>query len=415
MSKSLRFLFALLSLLILGMMLLLHSSPPPLDWTPSYSQTDSRPMGAQVFYDLIRKVPGVKSDNLEPPINSIGLAPEQATFVIINQGYTSDPQETEELLSWVRKGGHLFVSARYFAGGILDSLGISAGVGDFEFPIEFNPLEPDSTTFSTLAFLDPLKSESPVVYDRFHQGFFFTWKDSLEVKVLGQIQPPSDSEELKPNFIQVPLEKGVVTLHAFPEAFSNYFMLHPEWKSYTEQVSGTWNWENPIILDQYIKDERSSALTPLSLILRNKYLSSAYYAAWVWVVLWVLFEGKRRQKVIKLIPPVKNQSLEFAKTIASIYFNRSDMTELGHLQIKLFWDFCRRTFYLNGDPDDPSFIEHLVEKSGLDESVALPLIEKIRKAENQTQLMSSDVELIQQHIEKFKSLYHHGRNLQSAN
>lgn len=415
MSKSLRFLFALLSLLILGMMLLLHSSPPPVDWTPSYSQTDSRPMGAQVFYDLIRKVPGVKSDNLEPPINSIGLAPEQATFVIINHGYTSDPQETEELLHWVRTGGHLFVSARYFAGGILDSLGISAGVGDFEFPIEFNPLEPDSTTFSTLALLDPLKSESPVVYDRFHQGFFFTWADSVSVKVLGKIQPPSSSKELKPNFIQIPLEKGLVTLHAFPEAFSNYFLLHPEWKSYTEQVSGTWNWENPIILDQYIKDERSSALSPLSLILRNKYLRSAYYAAWIWVVLWVLFEGKRRQKVIKLIPPVKNQSLEFAKTIASIYFNRSDMTELGHLQIKLFWDYCRRTFYLTGEPNDPSFIEHLLEKSGLEESVALPLIEKIRKAEKQAQLMRSDVELIQQNIEKFKSLYHHGRNLQSAN
>lgn len=412
MSKSLRILFFLLSLLIFGMLLLLHSTPPPVDWTPSYSQTDSRPMGAQVFYDLIRKVPGEKSDNLEPPINKVGLAPDDATFVIINQGYTSDPQETKELLNWVRKGGHLFVSARYFAGGILDSLGISAGIGDFDLPIELNPLKPDSTTFSTLSLLSPLDSVDPVTYDRFHQGFYFSWNDSITVDVLGLIQPPSNSKDFKPNFIQIPMENGLVTLHAFPEAFSNYFLLHPEWKAYTEQVSSTWNWERPIILDHYIKDERGSFFSPLSLILRNKYLKSAYYAAWVWVVLWVLFEGKRKQKAVRLIAPVKNQSLEFAKTIASIYFNRKDMTELGHLQIKLFWDYCRTTFYLSGDPNDPGFLPHLIEKSGQDKGMVIPLIETLRKAEKQSQLTSSDIEVIYQSIQKFKSLHQHGRNLQ---
>jgi hypothetical protein len=407
MSTGTKILFALISLLILGVLLLIHASPPPIDWSPSYEQNDSRPFGAKVFYDLIKKGDSIWKDVNRPPYEWIEEAPSQAIYVFVNQYFDSDPEETEKLVNWVESGGHLFISAADFSEPLLDSLSIRTKI----FPEDFS-----LTRISQLSLEKPMHLPDSILFEEFNLGVYFKWGDSVQVSTLGKIQSTAALDTLgaQPNFIQIRKGNGLVTLHAFPEAFSNYFLLDKNNKVYTEQVLGTWDLGQPVFLDQYIKIGKNTNLSPLYLILSNKYLSTAYFTCWILLVLWVVFEGKRRQKAINVIHPPQNKSLEFAKTIASMYLKQPNMTELGHLQIKLFWDYCRTHFLLQMEENKMDGIILLSEKSGVDLELSKATVLKLTELEKRENLGQEDIQHIHQTIEKFKYQQQYGRNLQHA-
>lgn len=402
-----KILFALISLLILGVLLLIHASPPPIDWSPSYEQNDSRPFGAKVFYDLLRAADSTMKDVNQPPFEWIEEAPTPATYVFVNQYFDTDPEESEKLLAWVESGGHLFISAADFPDILEDSLGISSRIFPEDFSFERT---------SMLSLEQPMDLPDSILFEEFHLGVYFHWGDSIQVSTLGRIASTASSDTLgaKPNFIQIRRGKGLVTLHAFPEAFSNYFLLDKNNKVYTEQVLGTWDSGQPVFLDQYIKIGKNTNLSPLYLILSNKYLSAAYFTCWILLVLWVVFEGKRRQKAINVIYPPQNKSLEFAKTIASMYLKQPNMTDLGHLQIKLFWDYCRTHFLLQMEDNKMDGIILLSQKSGVDLELTKATVLKLTELEKRENLGQEDIQHIHQTIEKFKSQQQYGRNLQHA-
>ncbi|WP_111671949.1 DUF4350 domain-containing protein [Algoriphagus litoralis] len=407
MSRGQKILLGSLTFLILVVLLLIFSSPPPVDWSPSYVQDDSRPLGAKVFYDQVKKVDADFREVNSPPYEAIEEAPQEATYVFVNSIFETDPEETEVLLNWVRGGGHLFISASTIPTNFLDSLGIIEDVHPENFEIERR---------FALSLEKPMILADPVTYDKFHYGEFYEWADSVEVQVLGKISDTSDPDSIgaKPNFIQLKAGNGMVTLHAFPEAFTNYFLLDSTSKFYTEQVLGTWDLDRPILLDQYIKAGKVINTSPLYLVLNNPYLKAAYFTCLVLLVLWVVFEGKRRQKAIKIITPPKNQSLEFAKTISSIYLGRKDMTELGQLQIKLFWDYCRTKFNFQIEESKEEIAISLSNKSGVALDLSENLVKKLRLYEAKPQLNAEDILQIHQLIEDFKSKQIHGRDLQPA-
>jgi hypothetical protein len=407
MSTGTKILFFLISLLILGVLLLINSSPPPIDWSPSYEQNDTRPFGSKVFYDLLKSRDSTWKDINRPPFEWIDEAPTAATYVFINQYFDTDPDECERLLDWVESGGHLFISAADFPAVLMDSIAVSA---------KYAPEDYSLTRTSMLSLETPMTLADSILFEEFHLGVYFQWGDSVQVHKLGSIQSIADADTLgiQANFIQIRRGKGLLTLHAFPEAFSNYFLLDKKNKAYTEQVLGTWDLDHPLLLDQYVKAGKNANLSPLYLILGNKYLSAAYFTCWILLVLWVVFEGKRKQKAIKVIPPPKNQSLEFAKTIASMYLKNPNLTELGHLQIRLFWDYCRTHFNLHLEENKTEAISLLSEKSGVDIDTVKAVLMQLTVLEKQENLGQEDIQRIHQTIEKFKSQQQYGRNLQHA-
>jgi hypothetical protein len=407
MSRGQKILLGILTSLILGVLLLVYSSPPPIDWSSSYVQDDSRPLGAKVFYDQVKKVDADFREVNSPPYEAIDEAPQEATYVFVNSTFETDPEETEVLLNWVRGGGHLFISASTIPTNFLDSLGIIEDVHPENFEIERR---------FALSLERPMILADPVTYDKFHYGEFYEWADSVEVQVLGKISDTSDPDSIgaKPNFIQLKAGNGMVTLHAFPEAFTNYFLLDSTSKFYTEQILGTWDLDRPILLDQYIKDGKVINTSPLYLVLNNPYLKAAYFTCLVLLVCWVVFEGKRRQKAIKIITPPQNQSLEFAKTISTIYLSRKDLTELGQLQIKLFWDYCRTKFHLQNEESKEGLALSLANKSGMDEAYTTNFVKKITLLETSPTLDEDAILQLHQLIEDFKSKQNHGRNIQPA-
>ena len=64
--------------------------------------------------------------------------------------------------------------------------------------------------------------------------------------------------------------------------------------------------------------------------------------AWAWymglgmVLLYVLIQSKRKQRILPFIPPKKNVSLAYAQTIGRLYFLKNNHLHLAKQKVQLF-------------------------------------------------------------------------------
>src|SRR5699024_2864468 len=93
----------------------------------------------------------------------------------------------------------------------------------------------------------------------------------------------------------------------------------------------------------------------------NRYLKWAYYLLIIAVILFVLFEGKRKQKAIKVIDPPKNMSYDYTRTIAGMYLNKKDHATIAHKMIGQFLNYIRVELRTGVDKIDKELIDRLEE------------------------------------------------------
>ncbi|WP_233195789.1 DUF4350 domain-containing protein [Aquimarina sp. MAR_2010_214] len=315
------------------------SEPEPVNWYPSYAKTDKIPLGSFVSYNLIKESFGTKQvqDINQPPYEFLKDNDSVlGTYFFINGSINFDKNELNTILKWVENGNTLFVSAKTIENRLLDTLNIETGNLISINEISTKPLVELVNT--------ELKAKSPFLYDRDIYNPHFNELDTVNTTILGISQLYNDTLKIKDpkvNYIQQSFGKGKILLHTFPEAFGNYFMLKDKNYQYTQNLLAYINPNQKILWDNYYKSGKTFYTSPLFLLLNNRYLKWAYYFVLIGVVLFVIFEGKRKQRSIPIIEPLKNQTLSFTKTISGMYFEKGKHKEIATKQNLLFLDYVR--------------------------------------------------------------------------
>lgn len=325
---------------IIGLLTYIEASEPePVNWYPSYTKTDKIPLGSFVSYNLIKEsfdTPGLQDIN-QPPYEFLNNNDTvSGTYFFINGSINFDKSELHTLLKWVEKGNTLFVSAKTIENRLLDTLNIETD----------NLISIDKISTKPLVELvnSGLKTQSPFLYDQDIYNPYFSELDTLNATILGVSQLYNDTLKIKDpkvNYIRQPFGDGQILLHTFPEAFGNYFILKDKNYQYTQSLLAYINPNQKILWDTYYKSGKTFYTSPLFLLLNNRYLKWAYYFVLIGVVLFVIFEGKRKQRSIPIIKPLKNQTLSFTKTISGMYFEKGKHKEIATKQNLLFLDYVR--------------------------------------------------------------------------
>lgn len=100
-------------------------------------------------------------------------------------------------------------------------------------------------------------------------------------------------------------------------------------------------------------------------VLSQPPLQSAYYLMLLTLLLYFVVESKRRQRVIPVLKPLVNRSLQFVKTIGSLYFNQKNNTDLARKKIIYFKEFLRERYYLSTISLTEEYAVLVSKKSGL--------------------------------------------------
>ena len=159
--------------------------------------------------------------------------------------------------------------------------------------------------------------------------------------------------------LRIPWGKGNIFLNSTPAAFTNIYALRENQKFIASSLSPLPP-TRLVWLENYQVGHRELS-TPLRFILTTEPLAWAYYLTIFSILLFMIFEARRKQRPIPVIPPLANTSLEFAGTIGNLYYQRGDHKNIAEKRIHFFFDYVRTHFYLHGN--EPDFIERLSAKS----------------------------------------------------
>lgn len=372
--------------------------PEPINWFPSYHPTTKIPLGTYALYTLLEEEKGTLFENYErPPFEILDDTTLQGTYFFINENISFDKKELNKLMNFAQRGNDIFIAGGYISGPLMDTLKLKIQRDFLLSKTETKPLS---------ELVNPkLKNQNPYLLDKNLGVYFFKEIDTLHHTVLGVSQVYNDTLKVtnpKPNYIKAPVGKGAFYIHLQPEYFTNYGLVAQNTKKYVEGALAYINTNKPIFWDNYYKDGKSVDYSPLRVILSSKYLRWSYYFALIAIGLFVVFDGKRKQRSIPIIKPLTNKTVAFTETIASMYFDKKEYQKIAEKQIQLFLEYIRTQLRIPTEKIDKRFMQSVAARSGNnfeDTKALFTFIEKIKELKNTS---STEVEKLYKDITSFK-------------
>jgi hypothetical protein len=362
MNRTLKIYIFFLFVLIAGVVYVDAVRPKPVDWTPTYNLKDKIPFGLAIFDEQapgllpnnkINKVSQTIYEHFEPLYNYDTLVDDykvKGTVMHICDNYLIDEQSTKELFYFVGHGNSAFLSVENLPKIFTDSLKLKT---DSQFDYK-NKI--DCWLIN--------KGLGTKKYD-LHQGgsaFYFSSIDTLHTTVLGY---QGNDQEKKVNFIKVPYRSGAFYIHLQPVAFTNYHLLKDDHSHYLEALmaympKGNLYWmikeQNGLIQDG----------SPFQYILSQPALKWAWYLFLLGMLLFIIFNAKRRQRIIPIVKPLPNTTVDFTKTIGNLYYQEGDHQNLIDKKIIYFLERIRHEYLIETTNLDENFIKKLQAKTGKD-------------------------------------------------
>ncbi|CAN5303835.1 hypothetical protein BH23BAC2_BH23BAC2_08530 [soil metagenome] len=397
MRNNSKIIFGLFLLAVLFLTYLEASEPAPVNWNPSYLETDKIALGTFVFYDSWKNASPGTIENIEiPPFEFLSLE-KDGTYFFLNDGVDFDDAELDKLLSWVEIGNTLFISAGYIGENLLDTLNLEIATRipgiDFKSLPRLKLVNPEITRD-----LYTFDHETPMVY--------FSKMDSLSHTVLGvsHLEDFENPGEAFPNFISSPWGNGSILIHTIPKAFSNYFILKDNNYEYAQGILGYINPVETLYWDKYYKAGKTFYTSPLFLIMKNKPLKWAYYTMLAGALLFIIFEGKRKQRAVKVLDPVKNQSVEYSRTISDLYIEQKKFKALASKKIEHFYDYIRQHYRIDTTHFDDKFYSDLASKSENSIENTKELLRFFREILNKKEIEKNEFKELIEKIRTYKNL-----------
>jgi hypothetical protein len=204
----------------------------------------------------------------------------------------------------------------------------------------------------------------------------------------------------QPVTIRIAYGKGHLILNCTPMAFTNIYLLS---KDNTVFASAALSYlpVRPVLWAEYYQRGRREAETPLRFILTNEPLSWAYYITIFSILLFMIFEAKRRQRIIPIIKPLSNTTLEFVSTIGNLYYESGDHKNIAEKKIAFFFDQVRRQYFITLPPTSPEYQAMLSRKAGKDEREVETLLRCIKSILESKRIEADELVKLNELIERF--------------
>ena len=167
-------------------------------------------------------------------------------------------------------------------------------------------------------------------------------------------------EESSINYFSIDVGEGKIFFHLSPQFVTNYQIRNIANISYFEDVLSNIS-TNKVILDRFNTEARAirnfqnkqkdnpsyNNDGPLSYIFKNEALRFSWYLLITAIALFIMFQAKRKQRIIPVLPKKRNRSLEFIEQSAKLYFKAKNHDKISKTQIAMFNHYIRTEYGLS--------------------------------------------------------------------
>lgn len=375
----------------------------------SYSRSDKNPFGTYVafrqvnelFYRNDVRVKKVAVDKSLDDFNDTS-----SLYISICRHFYLRRTERNALLSYAGRGNNVFISTRDFDSSFLKDMGISINDSAFYFYPSIMEMKYTGAGLAVPYFADSSLYGyyyNPVVTS-------FRIKPGTEnVRVLG------NNENGQPNFIVLFYGKGRFYLHCEPRLFSNYFLLQDKNYKYLEQVFSLMPPvpDNVFWDDYYTRRDYRPADTDdsdksgdgdrsgFSVLLKYPAMAWAFWLTLLLLFIYLLFGGKRRQRIIKPIPQTENTSVAFTETVGRLYLQKKDNRNIADKMITYLLEHIRNQYFISTNNLNDDFTAMLSRKSNVPYGDVQKMIAAINGVQRMEEVEDGVLLSLNQQIENF--------------
>lgn len=366
-------------------------------------KTDKIPYGMFVAYHNLKHLfpdASVSANKYEPGYwDSLSNYSEDQALIIMTDHFNADDFELQKLITFAEKGNDVFISARVFSSDAKKMFRCeTTGYGYYNYygeELGYN----DSLMVSLTG--PPFQKNTEYVYPGRKLNSSFIKVDTAIADVLG------NDQDGNPNFIHLQTGKGNFYIHLAPIAFTNYFLLHKNNLGYFEQAFSLIDPDTKrIVWDEYYLYKNADGNKEdkkgwMSVLFQYPGFKAALITAILALLLYVLLEMRRKQRIIPVIKKPKNDSLDFVKTIGRLYFDKGNHLNLCRKMAAYFLEHVRNKYKLPTGELGEEFVKNLQYKSGASEIELREIIAYIKYLEDAPGIAPGQLNIFYKQLESF--------------
>lgn len=394
------------SLIFLLLVFLILSSAKPgdnnadeLDLTKqSFSYKDKKPGGCYVFYKVLSEFYSV---NVKPLIvtkpfaatykKDKDLGSGYNLYVLVSKNLYATKQDVADMISFVTAGNQLFLAVSNPDSLLLEKLHLKT--------------ESDSAYLyyqgSEQHYVNPsLAPDTLFQRNGIPGGRHFTKIDSAKTTILG-----TDYQN-RPNLIKINVGDGSILFSLQPSTVTNYFLMHDKnMASLEHELSYSNYYQDHVYWDEFYKyqdyRQSDSDFSEWQVLMRYPAMRWAVWLALLLLVMYILFEGKRRQRIIPDKPVLANNSMEFVNALGQLYYHQHDNGNLGRKIVQQWLEFIRTRYYLNTSYLNDTFSNTLAHKSGIPLEKVHSILNSIHHIQLSDQVTDEELKTFYKNIQAF--------------
>ncbi len=368
------------------------------DLRETYSSRDTKPFGSNIAFRMIQntfpdnyvqqtKLPFEDPSNASPDSSSV-------YFCVAGNFYIKE-EHVNSILDFVYAGNTFFLSAANMDSTLLKKIYCKVDRHD---ATNFIPPYFRETSVRLSEQADESKKRFSYFYLPFSSSF--SEINDIYCRIVGY------NENDQPNCIVFFWGKGKMFLHTDPRVFSNYFLLKNDNYLYMQQLLQLLDpapqhvYWNDYYYMQSNRDGSGNG-SSLDAVLKFPSLAAAFWISLFLLLLFILFEIKRRQRIIKQVMPNVNSSVAFTETIARLYLQNKDNKNIAEKMITYFNEYIRSNYFMHANAGSDEFIKTLSRKSGVSLEKTTALYHTIDHANQSSVLDDYQLLSLNEQIQQF--------------
>jgi len=346
---------------------------PPLGET--FRKTDRQPFGSYIAYNEVKNVFDNRYiETVRDPfdkewadIKDYADDKKYSLYILVAKNLILTESEVDALLDFVKSGNDLFVSADYVDQKFLDKIGCA----NERMPEITDEIKGLMQQTSVSMYVDGATSGPS--YNYYYYPFLNSLSgfDTSFARVLGV------NEHHTANYVVLFSGKGRIYLHVAPRIFSNYFLLSGQNYKYLEEVLSYLRSDpKNIYWDEFYKntnlnrrtkngDHGEDNFSSLGVIRQHPPLLWAFWLGVIALLLFVIINVKRKQRVIEVAKPNINTTVNFTETVGRLYLQKKSNRHIAEKMITYFYEQIRNRYFITTSHVNEEFITVLAGKSGV--------------------------------------------------
>ncbi len=368
----------------------------------TYSKKDKNPFGAYVFFNqadqfFYHNQIQIKKDNFEKTWQAI--SDTASLYILISRNLYLTEAGQKAMLSYVNNGNSLLISSANIDTSLLNALDCKMAVQQENVYTSFLA----KMHYTSIATDSAIYKGQAASYSYFYSPFSgsFAQYNAEKTRVLGL------NEKGKPNFIVVFYGSGRFYLQCEPRALSNYFLLQKKNYHYLQDIFNL----NPSIPEHVYWDDyynkknyppsEEDSKSGLQLLLSYPATAWAFWLVLLLLAVYILFGGKRRQRIVEHLSPNINTTVAFTETVGHLYLQKKDNRNIAEKMIMYFQEYIRKQYFLNSNQVNDEFITTLSRKSNVPKTDVEDLFRGINLVHNSFETTDQELLRLNQQIELF--------------